>query len=343
MRQQTLQFLACAGIAIGIMVAKVAVAQQKPQFSQYILNNYIANPALAGIENYIDVKASHREQWKGLDGAPETNYFSLHFPLGKKDEKQNATSFNMTGTGMYLHNYREDYMASEPHHGLGFIFMDDKAGQLKQTSGSLTYAYHLGLSSRVNISAGIGIGFLKTALNSKTLDPENEDDPALVATQNGKIDPDLNFGIWVYDYNYFIGASVQQLLPAKTAINVNDGYTDHKTVPHYYVTAGYKFWLTDYISFIPSAMAKVVTPAPPSVDFSAKFTFKDKFWMGGSYRSAKVYSGMLGFNVSSLLHISYAYDFTRSQLNTVSNGTQEIILGLTLNNTLKILQPTRFW
>ncbi|HTN20311.1 MAG TPA: type IX secretion system membrane protein PorP/SprF [Pelobium sp.] len=336
-------FLIWLSIITGIISSEVAIAQQKPQFTQYILNNYIANPALAGIENYIDVKASHREQWKGLDGAPVTNYFSVHFPLGKKDEKTNATSFNMTGTGMYVHNYREDYTASEPHHGLGFIFMDDKAGQLKQTSGSLAYAYHLGLSSRVNISMGIGIGFLKTGLNNKTLDPENENDPALTSAQNAKIAPDLNFGVWLYDFNYFVGVSVQQLLSQKTAININDDYTDRKTVPHYFVTAGYKFWLSDNISAIPSIMAKIALPSPPSLDFNAKFTFKDKFWMGGSYRSANVFSGMLGFNISSLLHVSYAYDFTRSKLNTVSNGTQEIMLGLTLDNKLKILQPTRFW
>lgn len=337
------RFLFWLSLAFAVTPFKFAAAQQKPQFTQYILNNYIVNPALAGIENYIDVKASHRQQWKGLDGSPETNYLSLHFPLGKKNEKTTATSFNMTGTGMYVHNYREDYAASEPHHGLGFIFMDDKAGQLKQISGSLTYAYHMGLSSRINIALGIGIGFLKTGLNATTLDPENDDDPALVAAQSGKIAPDLNIGFWMYDYNYFIGASVQQLLPQKTTIHGNDNFTNRKTVPHYFATAGYKFWLTDNISLIPSLMAKMAQPAPLSVDFNAKLAFKDKFWVGGSYRSAKVYSGILGFNISSLLHISYAYDFTRSQLNTVSDGTQEIMLGLTLNNKLKILQPTRFW
>lgn len=337
-----LHFLIWLIVITGIAASEV-VAQQKPQFTQYILNNYIANPALTGIENYIDVKASHREQWKGMEGAPVTNYFSLHFPLGKKDDKSNATSFNMTGTGMYVHNYREDYIASEPHHGLGFIFLDDKAGQLKQTSGSITYAYHLGLSSRVNISLGIGVGFLKTGLNNGNLKPEATIDPALAAAQNAKISPDLNFGVWLYDYNYFIGVSVQQLLAQKTAINANNGFTGRKTVPHYFATAGYKFWLTDNISAMPSVMAKIAIPAPVSLDFNAKFAFKDKFWMGGSYRSANVFSGMLGFNISSLLHISYAYDFTRSQLNTVSNGTQEIMLGLTLNNKLKILQPIRFW
>ena len=45
-------------------------AQQRPQYTQYILNNYILNPALSGIENYTDVKISGRDQWVGLGGAP---------------------------------------------------------------------------------------------------------------------------------------------------------------------------------------------------------------------------------------------------------------------------------
>ena len=31
-------------------------AQQKPHYTQYILNQYILNPALTGIENYTDIK-----------------------------------------------------------------------------------------------------------------------------------------------------------------------------------------------------------------------------------------------------------------------------------------------
>ena len=50
-------------------------AQQKPHYTQYILNQYIINPAISGIENYVDVKASHRRQWVGIQDAPVTTYF----------------------------------------------------------------------------------------------------------------------------------------------------------------------------------------------------------------------------------------------------------------------------
>ena len=57
--------------------------QQKPHYTQYILNQYIINPAITGIENYADVKLSHRHQWVGMQDAPVTTYFTIHGALGK--------------------------------------------------------------------------------------------------------------------------------------------------------------------------------------------------------------------------------------------------------------------
>ena len=65
-------------LVIFVLLVQTTVAQQKPHYTQYILNNYILNPALSGIENYTDVKLSGRRQWVGLEGAPQTFYFSVH-------------------------------------------------------------------------------------------------------------------------------------------------------------------------------------------------------------------------------------------------------------------------
>ncbi|MGX8249340.1 type IX secretion system membrane protein PorP/SprF, partial [Escherichia coli] len=70
---------------IFFLLGMVAIgrAQQRPYYTQYIMNNYIINPAVAGIENYWDVKASHRMQWVGLQDAPVTTYLTIHGPLKK--------------------------------------------------------------------------------------------------------------------------------------------------------------------------------------------------------------------------------------------------------------------
>ena len=96
-------------------------AQQKPVYTQYILNNYIINPAITGIENYTDVKISYRNQWTGIDGAPVTTYLSIQGQVGKKDYRTSATSYDVPGENPRGRSYRESYTAAEPHHGLGGI------------------------------------------------------------------------------------------------------------------------------------------------------------------------------------------------------------------------------
>ena len=77
-----------------IIGARAVSAQQLPQFTQYIFNNYLLNPAVTGIENYVDVKMGHRNQWTGLEGAPVTSYLSVNAPLGRNFIQGDATAFS---------------------------------------------------------------------------------------------------------------------------------------------------------------------------------------------------------------------------------------------------------
>nr|WP_294899004.1 type IX secretion system membrane protein PorP/SprF [uncultured Pedobacter sp.] len=321
----------------------VALAQQKPQYTQYILNNYIINPALSGIESYIDVKAATRQQWVGLENAPKTNYFTINMPLGNTDDWGGPTSSDMVGENPLGKSYKSDYMASAPHHGIGLTVVSDKTGPLSNTTVDFTYAYHLGLAPRLNLAVGIGLGASRVSLNTSDIKLE---DPNDVAIQNSgtanTIKPDVNFGVWLYSASYFVGASVQQLIPQTIDFSDSSNPNAGKTVPHTFVTAGYRFWLSDDITVIPSVMFKYVKPTPLSVDLNAKVAFRNKIWIGGTYRKSDAVAAMLGFNISSLLNVGYAYDFTTSELNTVSRGSHEIVIGFTLNNHYKVTCPKNF-
>src|ERR1044072_8181254 len=84
-------------IVVIILAAIAGMSQQKPHYTQYVLNQYIINPAISGIENYVDVKVSARDQWVGLAGAPRTAYLTVHAPIGKKDYRTSATSYAIPG------------------------------------------------------------------------------------------------------------------------------------------------------------------------------------------------------------------------------------------------------
>src|SRR4051812_23185290 len=145
-------------------------AQQLPHYTQYILNNYILNPAVAGIENYTDVKISHRHQWVGIDGAPVTTYLTIHGPLKKSDyERETPTGFHASGENPRGKAYWQDYTKAEPHHGIGFTVLNDRTGPLNRFAAYGTYAYHLGLTARTSLSAGVSLGIKNTTLNASKL------------------------------------------------------------------------------------------------------------------------------------------------------------------------------
>jgi type IX secretion system PorP/SprF family membrane protein len=323
-----------------IISVRTATAQQIPQFTQYVFNNYLLNPAVSGIESYTDLKMGHRNQWTGLDGAPVTSYISINAPIGRNFIEGDATGFSaQNGVNPSSRLYTQNYQAAEPHHGVGAMILTDKAGPITQTNVAATYAYHLGLTSRMNLSVGVMGGFNRITLNTQDITLTDPNDPAITnGANNSQWKPDIGAGVWLYSSNYFVGLSARQLLPQNYYFGTSRT-TGSPTVPHFYLTAGVKLFMTDEITFMPSVMIKRTSPVPLTYDVNGKFNFNDKFWIGGSYRRNDAASVLAGFNLSSLINVGYSYDITTSALNTVSRGTHEIVIGLMLNNGFKLTSP----
>jgi type IX secretion system PorP/SprF family membrane protein len=325
-------------------------AQQKPYYTQYILNNYILNPALSGIENYTDVKLSYRNQWAGINGSPVTIYFSAHAPIGKKDYRTTATSFEVPGENPRGKSYWEDYTAPEPHHGVGIIIMNDKTGYLSRFSAYATYAYHKGLTPNTTLSAGFLAGISNVSLDRTkiewgTLDPN---DPA-IGYNNGEIKqlkPEIGAGLWLYSADYFAGISVLNIIPGKAKFVSTNNYASYFE-PQLIATAGYRFFINDEISVLPSAMLQFIRPFPLQVHANIKLQYLDKLWIGGSYRISDQLGGfaaMSGINVSNTFNIGYSYDAsTTSRLKNYTKNTHEIILGFLINNKYGDSCPRNVW
>ena len=332
-------------IKILMLLVLFSAAQQQPYYTQYILNNYILNPALSGIENYTDVKISARDQWVGLTGAPRTCYFSIQGPIGKKDYKTSATSFNVPGENPRGKSYWENYTASDPHHGIGLSLINDRTGLYNHFTADVSYAYHLGISSRTSIAAGFSGGVTNVSYDRSKSTPVDPNDPALGNTNQNihKIVPDLNAGVWLYSDKYFVGVSVQQVIPQKIDYgNTTNGF---KLVQHYFATIGYRYLLNDDINALPSVMIKYVSSSGIKFQFDAnlKLQYRDQFWTGFSYRYQDGYAAMIGLNISNTMNVGYSYDFTKTRLNAASYGTHEFIVGFILGNRYSDACPRNIW
>ena len=327
------------------------MAQQKPQFTQYIQNQFIINPAITGIENYIDVRLSHRHQWVGITDGPVTTYFSAHGPIGKKDYRTTATSYNMQGVNPRGRAYWEQYEAARPHSGIGIQLINDRTGPLNRSEAYLTYAYHLGLTPKTSLAAGFGAGIYQmnvdvdrlTNLTSAELAQALE-----IVNKSGQfntIKPDFNAGLYLYSSDFFVGLSAQQIIPQQVTSSTGSlSMADSGSLPYLFLSGGYRFLMNEDFNVIPSVMLKYLGPLRMwQVEANAKFQYHDLAWVGVSYRNQFGFAAMLGLNISNKLNIGYSYDYTTSALNTFAKGTHEIVIGFLLKNTYGDSCPKNVW
>lgn len=329
---------------VGLCCFKMAQAQQRPQYSQYLFNNFLLNPALSGIEAYGDIRLGYRNQWVGFEGAPKTLFMTGSWSVGKEFKGSQAMGYAVNENYTTQHEYTERYQASENHHGVGFNLVGDQIGPFKNIYASFTYAYHIKLAEQLNLSVGAGVGVVNIGFDRNALNFENENDPAVNNYIPNQIKPDASVGTWLYGSRFFVGASVQNAIPFEIKFTKDLAYqAKAKYVPHLFFTGGYKFFILNNVSFTPSVLVKYVSPAPVNFDVNVKFAYRDRIWLGGGYRRSDSMSAMFGVNISPSMNFTYSYDFTTSAIRNRSAGSHEIMVGFLLNNVYKVICPQKMW
>ncbi len=318
-----------------VLCSHLALGQQRPHYTQYLLNNYIINPALSGIENYTDIKLSARNQWVGIDGAPKTFYATVHGSIDKKDFRENATSFSMIGTNTHGNVFPEYFDAMSPHHGWGFTAINYATGYINRTTAYASYAYHMGLTNALSVSAGFGAGASMVSINADKISLADPNDPAIGAAI-GKINsmkPELNAGLWLYSSRFFAGLSAQQIIPAKLEL-VESSLNQSALVPHMFFTTGYKFRATYNIYVLPSVMVRYIAALPLGLDLNCRVQYQDLMWLGANFRKDDGFAAMAGFHLNQKVQVSYSYDLNKGKylLSTMNRGTHELVLGFIMGN-----------
>ena len=292
--------------------ARTVNAQQDPMFTQYMFNTLAINPAYAGSADIFTMMALSRHQWVGLEGAPTTQTLVLHTPL----KNENI--------------------------GLGLSIINDEIGPVKQTGFYGDFAYRLKVGDNSRLAFGLKFGANYFSADLSDLATVVEDDPANVNI-SGEILPNAGFGIYWSSKMFYLGASAPKLLMneigEKNAVSGVVGEEER----HYYLIGGMVFDLNDDVKFKPSFMARAVEGAPLSVDLTASFLFREKFWVGVMYRLDDSFGAILQFQFNEQLRAGYAYDMTTSRLGEYNGGTHEIMLSYDLRFTKgKTISPRYF-
>jgi type IX secretion system PorP/SprF family membrane protein len=321
------------------------MAQQRSQYSNFVLNNHLQNPAITGIEDYTDIKFGFRNQWVGVEGAPQTYYFSAHMPINKKNIATQVNTRMRNGKKVKTISQRKSTSQGhkiKPHQGIGLIAESDKSGAISRTNLNLTYAYHLPVSRSIKVAAGAAGGILNYNINTHYLHLDDNRDavlggPALKSTQL-----DLTLGLWAYSQNFFAGVSASQFVSKKEDF-IKSLKAQSGLQPHFYVSGGYKVGVSPSLALVPSVLMKLAEPSPMSMDINLKAVFQDRLYVGGTYRKEDALSAIAGMNVSPTLAVGYAYDATTSGLSPFSQGSHEVVLNIKLFNRSKAICPDWLW
>jgi type IX secretion system PorP/SprF family membrane protein len=286
-------------VLLGIVIASIGYAQQRPIQSLYMFDPLLVNPAYAGTHVQLSGTAIYRNQWVNFDGAPKTFTGSVHSGFRKA------------------------------RIGLGVLFTSDQIGVHSDNSFYGIYSYKIPVSKRKNggmLSMGIQAGF--NALKSDYFKTNPRDGAEIGAL--AKLNPNFGAGVFYRGKDLYAGISVPYLLnnqiidiidPENDTLN-----TSGRQQRYYYLMGGFSKKLSDAVKWMPSTLVRVQENAPLSFDLNNMFILYDVVGIGVSYRLNDSVIGLFELQINENFHVGYAYDITTSDIRLYSNGSHEIMI-----------------
>ena len=289
---------------VSIFMGSMLQAQQLPQLSQFMLNDFAVNPAIAGMNDYYQIKTSVRNQWVGIEDAPKTTLLSI-------------------------------YGKSSDHVGLGGSVFNDQVGPTSRAGASLTYAYHLNFTDEVKMSMALSGGFTQFKIDKVGWSTFHTDDPLMDGAEAVNLVPDATFGLNIYEEDkWYLGIAVPQLLNSKLTL-IDEDFSNNISLDmdgslsrHIYVMGMYNLEIDHYWDLQPSVLFKTVSNQN-QIDMGLKTIYSDKFWMGMDYRTNGDISALLGFIIQEKFMIGYSYDMPNPDISQYTSGSHEFMFGVT--------------
>ncbi len=284
-------------------------AQQDAIYSQYMFNPFMINPAYAGSRDALSGVLLFRQQWVGIDGAPATQTFSVHSPVGKT---------KLAG---------------------GLNVVNDAIGPTRNSGVFLTGAYHLKLA-KGKLAFGLRGGIYNSRLDNSKLIYNNTSDKFNTQNTVSTIIPSFDAGLYYYTRNFYLGLSATHLTQTHFEYSNYPTGTNLFMKRHYMFAGGYAAEISKKVVFKPSVLVKYVEGAPINFDINASFLFNKVFWLGGSYRSGNGITFISEFYITDWFRIGYSYDLVLNKLKKFTLGTHEIVAGFDLKlKKVKYISP----
>ncbi|GHS85704.1 membrane protein [Bacteroidia bacterium] len=258
----------------------VVYAQQQPQFSHYMFTTMLFNPAYAGFQNAIDATLIHRQQWYGLDGAPQTTGVSVSAPIAMINS------------------------------GIGVTLTSDRIGFFNNTNVNLAYSYQFSIGEGT-LGVGLQAGLRDNRLKLTDAKPPTEGpDPVLTNKEDVS---DMLFALAAGVYykipdRYEVGLSMGDLNEAQSD---NLAYQTKRCLN---ITGNYRLNvdMLPNMDFVPSTLIKTDFVST-QIDLSLIGLYNKTYWGGLSYRW-KSDLAILGGAFIKQVQVGIAYDLAVSSM-----------------------------
>lgn len=289
-----------------------ANAQQQSLYSQYTLNKYLYNPAIAGADGYTSVNLLARKQLIGFENSPGTvvlsgqtrllpeSFISKMIQVRKKENRKNRSG----------------------RVGIGGSVFTDQNGALGKTGVQGTYAYHINFNNKAQLSFGLSVSAYQVHLREQSI--KDQVDPLLNGNAKSFFVPDANVGTYFLTDKFYAGFSTCNLFGAYLKLG-KTALSEYRIPRYYYLVSGYRWYPSENVKVEPSFILQT-KKGNPEVDFNTTVTYKSDYWAGLSYRTDKTLVMMAGFRVQGLV-IGYAYDTSFNQVSSYTHGAHEILAG----------------
>lgn len=286
----------------------VLCAQQIGMYSHYFYNPFLYNPAFAGSLGATNAMVLHRNQWADFKGAPRLTFFTMDGALD--DEKI----------------------------GLGVGIINDRKGLTNTTTGNVSYAYNVRLGSDARISFGASVSVMYQTLDFSKTVVENNSDPNLISDIQRKTALDGTAGLAFFVKGLTLGVAVPQIVANKiNYVDYNNVRLYYANARHYMASIKYMFVLSSAkeIALVPLALVRFVPGAPLQYDGTITLDWKNKFWIGATYKSNYAIAANVGFALHKKLSLGYSYDYIIGSIGTYSGISHELMLSFKFPNNSK--------
>ncbi len=290
------------------MASSISYAQQEMLYTQYMFNELAINPAYAGNHDALSLTCLARKQWIGLNGSPSTYTFSGHMPVMNKKV------------------------------GIGLVIFNDRIGVTSTFQSNIAYSYKIRIRDK-RISFGLQASVLNLNQLFNQLDNVNSQDPSFHENLHRTM-INVGAGFFYEADRYYVGISVPQLVKNYYE---PDNQSSSRQLRQYFLTGGYVFYLNRDFKFKPTVLCRYTDDLPAQFDINASLLFREKMWMGLSYRTNKSMNVMLEFLLSNKLRLGWAYDFVGSEIHKVTSGSAEIMINYNFRTTRKRIFSPRYF